>query len=332
MSRMLSRAERLRTIERLLYNSPEGLTAIEVAQACQIGRRTAYRDLELLSASGVPLWQDDGRFGIVRDRYLMPVRLAFNEAVALFLAARLLSRHADAHNPHIVSALSKLATALPEPLASRVARVAAQIRRQPYDSRYVGVLEGVTLAWASQRKVRLWYRSPRSGELRQRDVSPYTVEVLATSGGTYVIGYDDWARGLRTFRLERLERAQMLDETYTIPKSFDPEQHLARAWGIMAGGEEAVEVVLQFSPAVAALVKERRWHPSQSLDDLADGGVLFSVRVSDPREMRPWIRSWGAECEALEPDWLRVELREEARRMVARYGSAQPAGAAEERP
>jgi predicted DNA-binding transcriptional regulator YafY len=318
MSRMLSRAERLRAIERLLYNSPDGLSAIEIAQTCHVGRRTVYRDLELLESGGVPLWQDGGRFGIIRERYLTTVRVNFNEAVALFLAVRLLGRHADAHNPHVVSALSKLATALPEPLASRVARLAGQMRKRPVDSRYVAVIEAVTLAWASQRKVRLWYRSPRTGELHPRDVSPYTVEVLPTSRGTYVVGYDEWAKALRTFRLERLERAQMLEETYTVPKDFDPEQHFARAWGIMTG-DEIVEVVLQFTPAVAALVKEHRWHPSQSLDDLADGGVLLVVRIGDPREMRPWIRSWGAECEVLEPDWLRAELREETERMAARY-------------
>ncbi len=318
MSRVLSRAERLRMIERLLYNSREGLTAIEIARVCEVGRRTAYRDLELLAESGVPLWQDEGRFGIVRDQYLSTVRLKFDEAVALFLAARLLSRHIDAHNPHIVSGLSKLATALPEPLASRVSGVIAQIQRQPLDSRYVAVLEAVTLAWAGQRKVRLWYRSPRSGELRPRDFSPYTIEVLETSRGTYVVGYDDWAKGLRTFRLERLERAQMLDETYEIPGDFDPERYFARAWGIM-GGDEVSEVVLQFTPAIAAVVKERRWHPSQTVDDLADGGVLLVVRVSDPREMRPWIRSWGAECQVLEPGWLRDEMRAEVQRMAENY-------------
>lgn len=318
MTRVSSRAERLRQIERLLYNSREGLTAIELAEVCHIDRRTAYRDLELLEESGVPLWQEAGRFGIVRDQYLSTVRLNFNEAVALFLASRLLSRHIDAHNPHIVSALTKLATALPEPLSSRVARVAAQIRRQPLDGQYVAVLEAVTLAWASQRKVRLWYRSPRSGELRPRDFSTYTVEVLETSRGTYVVGYDDWAKALRTFRLERLERAQMLEETYEIPKDFDPERYFARAWGIM-GGEALSEVVLQFSPQVAAVVRERRWHASQSLDDLEGGGVLLVVRVSDPREMRPWIRSWGAECVVVEPQWLREEMRAETRRMAANY-------------
>ena len=53
--------------------------------------------------------------------------------------------------------------------------------------------------------------------------------------------------------------------------------------------------------------------------ELADGGLLFTVRVSDPREMRPWIRSWGADVEVLEPRDLRDEMAEQAQRMAARY-------------
>jgi len=41
--------------------------------------------------------------------------------------------------------------------------------------------------------------------------------------------------------------------------------------------------------------------------------------VADPREMRPWIRSWGAEVEVLEPDFLRQDLVEEARLLAAVY-------------
>jgi predicted DNA-binding transcriptional regulator YafY len=70
---------------------------------------------------------------------------------------------------------------------------------------------------------------------------------------------------------------------------------------------------------VAALVQERIWHPSQMIDELADGGLLLTVRVSDPREMRPWIRSWGADVEVLEPYDLRAEMVEQARRMLECY-------------
>ncbi len=318
MTETLSRTERLRQLERLLYRASNGLSAIEIADQLGVGRGTVYRDLERLREQGVPLWEEAGRFGVLRDQYLTTIRLNFNEAMTLFIAARLLARYADEYNPHVVSALDKLAAALPESVAAHVLQTAEALRRRPADDRAVAVLEQVARAWAERRIVRLWYRSPRSGELRQRDLAPYFLEVSGPAYSCYVIGYDAWAKGLRTFKLDRLERAQMLDEGYHVPPDFDAAAYLAHSWGIMRG-EGVTEVVLQFSPEVAALVCERTWHPSQTVDELADGGLLFTVRVSDPREMRPWIRSWGADVEVLEPPALRAEMAEQAQRMVERY-------------
>ncbi len=318
MSRLLNRAERLRAIERMLFLSPNGMRVPAIAEKCGVTRRTIYRDLDLLSVGGVPIWQDDGRFGIEREHYLTTVRLNFNEAVALYMAARLLARHSDEHNPHVVTALDKLATSLPEPISGHIARTAAYVRSRPVNDRYIQVLESITLAWSLQRKVRLWYRSPRSGKVRQRDFAPYFVEPSGIGYACYVIGFDDWSGEMRTFKLERLERAQMLDQRYQIPEGFDPNEYLQASWGIMHG-ESQVEVVLQFSPAVAVRVKESVWHPSQEIDDLQGGGCLFTVYISEPKEMHPWIRSWGAEVEVIAPQSLRQLIAEEAARMAAIY-------------
>jgi proteasome accessory factor B len=134
------------------------------------------------------------------------------------------------------------------------------------------------------------------------------------------VGFDEWSGEVRTFKLERLERAQMLDETYEIPVGFDPDDYLETSWGIMHG-EDTVEVVLQFSPQVTARVKESVWHPSQEIDDLVDGGCLLTVRVSEPKEMQPWIRSWGPEVEVLAPPALRQTIAQEAARMASVYRS-----------
>ncbi|MBN1934527.1 MAG: WYL domain-containing transcriptional regulator [Anaerolineae bacterium] len=319
MSRMLTRAERLRAIERMLFVSSEGLRVQDIAEKCGANRRTIYRDLDLLSVSGVPIWQEGGRFGIEREHYLTTVRLNFNEAIALYMAARLLARHSDEHNPHVVTALDKLATALPDPVSEHIARTAAYVRKRPVNDPYIQVLEAITLAWSLRRKVRLWYHSPRSGQVRQRDFAPYFIEPSGIGYACYAIGFDDWSGEMRTFKLERLERAQVLDQTYIIPDDFDPNQYLETSWGIMHG-EEQVEVVLQFAPSVTSRVKESMWHPSQEIDDLKDGGCLFTVYVSEPKEMHPWIRSWGAEVEVISPPSLRQIIAEEAARMAALYG------------
>lgn len=319
MTRMANRTSRLREIERLLYLKPEGLRVTELARQMQVSRRTIYRDLDFLSEQGVPLWQKDGRYGINRTRYVNTVRLSFHESVALVLAGLLLSRTIDEHNPHVVSALQKLAITLPSPLTEHLERAAARIRAHGLGRRQVAVLEAIASAWSNGYKVKLGYRSPRSGHLRERVLSPYALE--PTQSGIYVIGYDEWAEDLRTFKLDRLEYASMLRQPFDFPADFDLEAYLGSGWRIMAG-EETQEVVLHFTPAVVAHVQERRWHPSQTLDTLPDGGCRLRVQVADPREMQPWIRGWGAQVEVMEPGWLREQVAQEMREAALQYEQA----------
>jgi CRISPR-associated endonuclease/helicase Cas3 len=66
-------------------------------------------------------------------------------------------------------------------------------------------------------------------------------------------------------------------------------------------------------------VRETRWHPSQRIEELADGYLLWRAQIAEPREMLPWIRGWGADCEVVEPAELRERVAEEYRRAAEVY-------------
>jgi proteasome accessory factor B len=318
VDRIQSKAARLRRIEHRLYNAPRGMRATELAEYCGVDRRTIYRDLESLDEMGVPVWENEGRYGIERESYLSTIRLNLNEAVALFFAARLLAHHSDEHNPNVVSALSKLAAGLPDTtISSHMARVAEVIRARPLRADYVRVLDTITRAWADRRRVTIRYRAA-SGELTQRVICPYFLEVSRSEPASYVIAHDDLRGALRTFKIERVAAAEILDSSYTIPDDFDPYAHLAAAWGVI--DEVAVEVRLRFSPSVAPRVRESVWHHSQRLDDTPDGGCQLTMRVGGIKEVRAWVLGWGGDVEVLAPPALREEVRAHAQQMLALYG------------
>ena len=56
---------------------------MDLVDRLEVDRRTVYRDLDFLGEQGVPIWQQNGRFGINRTRYLATVRLSFHEATKL---------------------------------------------------------------------------------------------------------------------------------------------------------------------------------------------------------------------------------------------------------
>ncbi len=317
--RALTRSERLGRIQQLLYRTPEGLSAIELAARCGVHRTTIYRDITSLSTQmEVPLWEDKGRFGVDRSCYLVPVRLNLHEALALYIAARLLAHHSDERNPHVVSALEKLATATPSPVQEHIARAAALVLERGADGRYVAVLETLARGWAERRRVRLRYRSAGSEASREREFEVYFIEPSGIGYACYCIGLDSLHHEVRTLKIERIEGAELLAACYEIPADFDPYPYLGRSWGIM-GGEEDQEVPLRFSAAVTRRLKESVWHPSQSIQDQPDGGCRFTVRVAHPLEMKWWIRSWGPEVEVLGPEGLRGEMKGEAERMREMY-------------
>jgi len=318
----MSKAARLQKIVHLLYRNPRGLTTREIARHCRVTMRTAQRDLKDLEEAGIPLWEgEEGRYGVTEGYYLPPIHFNLEEAGALYLAARLLARYSDEHNPIVVHALAKLAAVLPETIAAHVHHSIDAMAGRRENRVFTRVLETIVLGWATGRKVRIWHQAAGSDNVHEYLFSPYFLEPSSVGYATYAIGYSSWFEDMHTFKVERIQAAQLTEETFDIPESFDGVGLLQNAWGIMYGrpGEE-VEVVLRFSPTVARRVEESVWHASQSLEPTDGGGCVLRVRVAHPMEMKPFIRSWGPECEVLSPQWLRQEVADEMRRVVEVYG------------
>jgi predicted DNA-binding transcriptional regulator YafY len=320
---IMSKSARLQKIVHLLYRNPYGVTTQELAKHCEVSERTIQRDLRDLEAAAIPVWSEesDGRHGIIQGYYLPPIHFNLEEASALYLAARLLARYSDEHNPIIVHALAKLAGAMPKAIASHIHQTVHALVYRPENSTFARVLEIIALGWATGRKVRICHQAAGSENVHDYLFSPYFLEPSSVGYATYAIGYSSWFNDVHTFKLERIVDAQLTDETFEVPEDFDGSELLGNAWGVMFGppGEEA-EVVLRFAPDVTRRVKESVWHPSQKLEDCDDGGCRLRVWVAYPLEMKPFIRGWGPSCVVLEPDWLRAEIAEELRQAAEGYG------------
>ncbi|MGC9400639.1 MAG: helix-turn-helix transcriptional regulator [Anaerolineae bacterium] len=321
--RAANKADRLLQIEQLLLSYPEGLTQAEIARRISVHRSTVNRYLPDLTERFAVYETDDGRLMIDRDAYLTEVRFTLHEAMAVHLASRLMATRTDKHNPHAAAALRKLAAALEglAPFVSDHVRASADVMdadARRHDPVYLEVLETLTRAWSLGRKVRLKHQMP-DRQIYEYVFAPYYIEPYAVGRTTHVIGWREPPDALRTFKIERIRTAELLDEAYTIPDDFDPRKQLADAWGIWTTEAEPVEVVLRFHPRVAHRVRETQWHRSERLDEQPDGSLLWRARVAEPQEMLPWIRGWGADVEVLAPEAVRAQLKRETRRLARIY-------------
>lgn len=324
--RLQSRAARLYAIPRFLYERGEhGATVKEMASYFGIHRSQIYDDLPLLEQAGEPIYQDGSRWKLDRDRYLIRVPINLRESLAFYLAARLLSKQSDKHNPYVVSALDKLALALERNyphIGAHIHRAAAAVSQRATDAGFIKVFEVLARAWADQCRVEITYMGAKQEDWEPRTLSPYYLEVSGIGYATYVIGHDSKSHAIRTFKVERIASARILPfDPFEIPADFDPQQRLGNAWGVIwpAEGEEPIEVCLRFSKHVARRVKETIWHPSQMIEDLADGSCRYTVRVGSTLEMRPWVRGWGSDVVVESPLDFRAEIVAELQAALAHY-------------
>jgi predicted DNA-binding transcriptional regulator YafY len=306
------RAARFYRILRYLEERGEaGARPEEIAEAVGMSRRTVYRDLHQIDQEiGVPLWAEDGRWGVTEKGFLPPLKLTLAEGLAVFLSARLMARYATSHDPDLMGAFQKLGSGMPDALAEHVASTLEVMARRPPDEAFHQRVRVLTQAWAERRVVRITYHTGTYApgrEPREARVRPYLIEPSSTTHALYLIGHDESRDALRTFKIERILDLTLTTDRFDRPPRGVLEADMARAWDIIAD-QPRTEVMLRFAPAVAGRVLETRWHPSERREPQADGSLVWRAVVAGTIEVRLWILSWGADVEVLEPPALRDDV------------------------
>ena len=314
------KADRLERVRVLFLRRPDGVGTREIAQLLGVSQRTARRYMIELSERGrLSVYRQGRIWKLVEGGHLNLLRIELNvdEALALYLAARMLSAYSDKHNPHMVSSLFKLAEVLPEAIGEHVEHAAEAVSQRQPAPKHLDVLEGLTRAWANRQQVRLTYRDPISGKRSRCLFDPFFIEPSFIGYSCYVYGFDHSRRAIHSFKLERLERVEVLDIRFD-PPDFDPYEYLKHAWGIR-GGYEVVEVKVRFSKEATYRVRESDWMGVVAREEDKNGRYTLTFLVNDVLEIKSWIRGWGPACEVLAPDELRREIAAEMKAAGALY-------------
>lgn len=318
------RAARYLKTAMILYGHPEGITVAQIAEQVGVSKRTTYRDLAGMERdAGLPIWQDGPRWGLESDAFLPPLKLTLHEALTLYLAARVLAKTSDEHDPELIGAFVKLASVLPPVLAAHVQATVDVVAAMPRNATFTRVLRVLTEAWAGRRVVEIEYESgtydPARAPRRTR-VHPEAIEPSALTHALYLMGWDEERQARRTFKVERIRAAAMTPKSFEAPPGASAARDLRQAWDIIADQPE-VGVVLRFSPEVARRVAETRWHPTQRFEFEVDGSLLWRCRVPGLHEIQVWVLGWGADVEVIEPPELRSSVAAQVRRAAGLYGA-----------
>jgi len=308
-----SQAARLHDVIRIL-EARYGATVDEIAEEAQVTRRTVYRDLDAIRDAGYPLVSERESDGRTLYRFLTgfkkipPITFSLEELMTLYLSrGQLAFLQGTPFQDDLDAIFGRIRSSLPPRSVAHLERIASAAAPRFQGVRdYRGkkeLLVNLRKALLHQYRCRLTYTPPRR-ESAEYLFDPYTL--LFFNNSLYLGGYAHNRQALRLFLLDRVDAVALSDDRFEVPEDYDPQNLTGSAFGLIEG--EPFPLTVRFGSAVAHLVRERHWHPSQTLTEEADGSLLLTLEASGDKEILSWLYSYLPHVEVLQPSELRAQF------------------------
>ena len=310
----MDRYERINALHRLLKAARYPVTVGRLRDELGCSRATVYRDLAFLRDGLMAPVVGDGEAGFrydasESDRFELPgLWLNSEELHALLAAQQLLAR----------SGGGLLATAL-APLQGRVEKLLEEQaggRRWPVERVRViasrqrrldeHAFRVVASAVLGRQKLSFDYRARSTDEKTRRTVSPQRITHYRDNW--YLDAWDEDREALRSFAVDRIGSAKLLDAPARDLTDAELDEHLAASYGIFSGAPKGWATIV-FTAKAARWVADERWHSQQQGRFLPDGRYELKVPYSNSRELLMDVLHYGSDAEIVEPPALREQAR-----------------------
>ena len=154
------------------------------------------------------------------------------------------------------------------------------------------------------RIVEVRYLSQSTGRRSRQRIEPYG---LLYGNRPFLVGRTGWKnKSMRLWRLGNMSEAHVTGEAFTRDPAFDLEAYARRSFGTFQ--EEPADVVLRFSAEAKRDASAFLFHPSQSMEENADGTLTVRVTAGGIDEMCWHLVTWGESVTVEEPARLRQRL------------------------
>ena len=293
--------------------------ASKLARETEVSTKTIHRDVEFMrDRLNLPIEYNARRNGYHYTGEVSgfpTMQITEGEIFALVVAEKALQQYrGTSFEKPLLSAIKKMEQALPDTISLNLADIEQTIsfrtRAEPILN--LKIFDVLAKAVAQRQQLELHYRKPGQAA-EKRLVDAYHLANI--NGEWFLFAYDQARKDLRTFAPARIQSAQPTGKTFERPQKFSLEKRLRDSFGVHAG-EGKFEVVIRFAPRAADYIREKRWHPSQTLRDLKNGGAELKMKLSSLGEVERWVLSWGGEAKVLKPKELAESVRTAAEQIL----------------
>jgi predicted DNA-binding transcriptional regulator YafY len=294
--------------------------ASRLAAELEVNTKTIHRDIEFMrDRMNLPVEFDFSRNGFhyTAEVGAFPaMQITEGELFALVVAEKALQQYrGTSFEKPLLSAIRKMEQSLPDTISLNLAEVERSIsfrtRAEPVLN--LGIFDTLAKAVAQRQQLELHYRKP-GHKPEARIIDPYHLANI--NGEWFLFAFDHARKDLRTFVPARIQSVKPTGKIFEPAQKFSLEKRLRDSFGVHAG-EGKFEVVIRFSPRAADFIREKKWHPSQTLRDLKGGGVELTMKLSSLGEVERWVLSWGGEAKVLLPRELAESVRIAAEKILA---------------
>ncbi|HUR44850.1 MAG TPA: WYL domain-containing protein [Candidatus Saccharimonadales bacterium] len=311
--------ERMLKIHHLIKSGKFPNATLMSAQL-EVSVRSVMRDLEFMrDRMGLPLQYEPRKHGFfyTQEVEAFPtLQITEGELFALLVAEKALQQYRGTNFERpLVSAFQKMAASLPDTISLNMAdweqtisfRTSAEpvLNLQNFDL--------LAKATAKHKQIQISYRKPGNSQPEQRKIDPYHLANI--NGEWFLFAFDHLRNDIRTFVPSRIQKVEFTGKTFQRPAKFSLEQTLQNSFGVHSG-KAIQEVVIRFSPDAADYIREKKWHPSQTLRELKNGSVELRLNLSSLGEIERWILGWGGSAVVMAPKELAESVRQAATKIL----------------
>ncbi len=322
----MRKIDRLAGILMILKNRGKS-TAAQLAATYEVSRRTIYRDIQSLSELGVPVVAEPGVAGgySLMDGYnFQAVALAANEAEALYLGAGFIaSQEGFPLAGAAQGAMDKLGVFLPgdsrraaEAVQNKISFERSTEQGGEPSARRAALLSQLKSALDQRRVVELEYEPIKDGVVTHRQVESHNL--LYDNEAWYLVGRCRLRGASRQFRLSRVRRLKVLDDSFAAPD--DPGEPRADRPSSSQASEEAARVRVRRDTPLARHIEESpRYGPLVCDSDDTWIHLSFPSESYSREYLIRILLGFGDSAEILWPDSLRRDFARRLARIAALY-------------
>lgn len=290
----------------------------------EISRPTFYRDIEYLKDRfNAPIEYHAAsrgyRFDPAAERFELPgIWFTASEAHALLTFVQLLAEVQPGLIRKVLHPMHQKLEHLFKKGDASLAEVNRRVRILTQGKRAVSpnYFELISHAVLTRKRLLIRYHNRERAEITQREVSPQ--RLVHYRDNWYLDTHDHLRSALRTFSLDAIEHAQLLEKTARDINEAKLNRELGSGFGIFAGSKTQT-AVLRFNAFRGRWLAKEQWHPQQRGTWQTDGAYVLEIPYADDRELLMDILKYGPEVEVLAPKNLRTRVCESLREALNQY-------------